>query len=360
MLVIGKTLWTITTMRRYTRKDNCSMKKKLAAVALVLAMTAGLTACGSKAKVTLCEYKGIGLKSVSEADIETKIGSYVKNYFYERKEVEDAVQSGDTAYINYVGTRDGIAFEGGTDKSEAGTPLTIGSNSFIEGFEDGVIGMKKGETKTLHLTFPESYHNADLAGAAVEFEVTLKKNVRRFDYELNDETVKKFLDYETVERFREAVKHDLNYDSYTEQLADYLLENCTVKNTPKSEIESYANEVFEYASSEVKQYAQYYGATEEQILKLLLNFESYDALKEYCMQGAEQNVAYRYIIDEIAAREGIKVTDEVIAEKGPSYAEKFGYETIEDLIAFAGRDRVVEEIQRDMTHDFLIDNAKIF
>ncbi len=335
------------------------MKKRFFVVALALAMTAGLTACG-KTKVELCEYKGIALKSVDAADIEKKISSYVEEYFYEMREITDPVEKGDTVYINYVGTKDGVAFEGGTYEEEAGYPLKIGSNSFITGFEDGLIGMKAGEKRVLDLTFPEDYHNTDLAGQAVKFDVTLKKNTRRFDLELNDENVKKLLNYENVADFKRNVDHDLNYQTYIEQLSEYLYDNCKVTNLPKDRVKEYSDQVYNYAAQSVKQYAQMYGATEEIILQQLLNFENYDALRKYCDEGAERNVAYQCIIEEIAKKEGLKVTEDILREKGAKYAEEYGFENVDELIKEVEEDKVREAVMQDITIDFLIDNAKIF
>ncbi len=335
------------------------MKKRIFAVALTLAMTAGLAACG-KTKVDLCEYKGIALKSVSASDIEDKIESYVSEYFYEMREVTDPVEKGDTVYINYVGTKDGVAFEGGTYEEEDGYPLTIGSNSFIAGFEDGLIGMKVGEQRVLDLTFPENYRNTDLAGQAVKFDVTLKKNTRKFDLELNDVNVKKLLNYENVSEFKLNVDHDLNYQTYIEQLSEYLYDNCTVKNLPKDKVKEYSDQVYEYAAQSVKQYASMYGTTEEIILRQLLNFENYDALRKYCDEGAEKNVTYQCIIEEIANKEGLKVTEEILREKGAKYAEQYGFETIDELLKEVDEEKVKEAVLQDITVDFLIENAKIF
>jgi trigger factor len=349
------------------------MKKKFLAVALILSMTASLAACGkggsssekaqgkkSEPKITLCEYKGIALKSVSDEEIQKKIDSYVAQYFYENIEIEGPVESGDTAYINYVGKKDGVAFAGGTDQSEEGTALVIGSNYFIPGFEDGIIGMKKGETKALDLTFPEDYGNEELNGAAVVFDVTVKKITRKNLLELNDENVKKLLKYETVQAFNDAVSHDLNYESYTEQLGTHLSENCKTEDLPEDEINEYCESVYSYAVQSVQQYAQMYGADELTMLQYSLGFESYEALHDYCLEGATQNVAYQYIIKEIANKENIEVTDEVMKERGTDYAEQYGYSSVDELITNVGENKVKEAVLMDLTIEFLIDNAKIF
>ncbi|MCR5584486.1 MAG: trigger factor [Lachnospiraceae bacterium] len=336
------------------------MKKKFMAVALVLAMTAGLSACGKTTKVKLCEYKGIALQSVSQEEIDEKIDSYIAQSFVESREIDGPIESGDTAYINYVGTKDGVAFDGGTDNSEEGFPLVIGSGRFIEGFEDGLVGVKKGETKVLDLSFPENYGNEELNGAAVKFEVTVKKITRKYDLEVNDENVKKLLGYDTVQIFKDTVKDDLNYQSYTEQLGTFLSENCTTSNLPEDEINEYCDSVYTYAMQSVQQYASYYGVDVATMLQASLGFENEEALRNYCLEGATQNVAYQYIIKEIAKKEKIVVTDEEVSARGSDYADKYGFSSVEELIAQTGEKEVKEAILMDMTIEFLIANAQIF
>ena len=113
------------------------------------------------------------------------------------------IKTGDVVNIDYVGKKDGVAFSGGT---ATGYDLTIGSNAFIDGFEDGLIGYKVGDKPSLNLTFPENYGNAELKGAAVVFEVTIN-SVKRVAYpEYNDANIKEKTDYETVAEFEEATK----------------------------------------------------------------------------------------------------------------------------------------------------------
>ncbi len=336
------------------------MKKKFMAVALVLAMTAGLSACGKTTKVKLCEYKGIALQSVAQTDVDDKINSYIAQNFVESREIDGPIETGDTAYINYIGTKDGVAFEGGTDDSEEGYPLVIGSGRFIEGFEDGLIGVKKGEKKVLDLSFPENYGNEELNGAAVKFEVTVKKITRKYDLEVNDENVKKLLGYDTVQSFKDSVKEDLNFQSYTEQIGTFLSANCKTSNLPEEEINEYCDSVYNYAMQSVQQYASYYGVDVATMLQASLGFENEEALRKYCLEGATQNVAYQYIIKEIAKKENIVVTDEHVASKGKDYAEKYGFSSVDELIGQAGEKELKEAILMDLTIEFLIANAQIF
>lgn len=140
--------------------------------------------------VTLGDYLGVEVAMAKPVITDTDVDSYIEyaraNNKVKKEVTGRAVQSGDVANIDYEGKKDGVAFEGGTAEKQ---DLEIGSHSFIEGFEDGIIGMKAGETKELNLTFPEAYQNADLAGQDVVFTVKLNNIYVNELPELNDEFV---------------------------------------------------------------------------------------------------------------------------------------------------------------------------
>ena len=161
------------------------MKKKIMSLAAVVLTAGMLSACGKDAAylseikasdyVTLGEYKGIEVTQPEPEVTDEYVDSYIEYLRSQRAvavEVTDrtTVQEGDTVNIDYTGYRDGVAFEGGTAQGDS---LTIGSGRFIDGFEEGLIGTSVGETVTLELTFPDNYTNAELAGAAVTFDVTV-------------------------------------------------------------------------------------------------------------------------------------------------------------------------------------------
>ena len=135
---------------------------------------------------TVSEYRGVKINvaapEVTDDEVDQKIQTNLKQNPNE-VEVDRAAQDGDIVNIDYKGTKDGEAFDGGTAE---GTDLTLGSKTMIDGFEDGLIGAKKGETKTLNLTFPEDYREESLAGQAVVFEVTVNSVKEKQDAVLDD------------------------------------------------------------------------------------------------------------------------------------------------------------------------------
>ena len=189
------------------------MKKKLMAVLLV-AMMVLAAGCGNKGKVTIGEYKGLALTSVSEADLETEIKSMLES-LAELVEVDRAAVDGDTVNINYVGLLNGEAFEGGTDDSETGHDLVLGSNSFIDGFEEGLIGAVAGDKIELNLIFPENYGKEELNGQAVVFQVTVNAVKESVVPEFTDELLaEKIPEYPTVDAYTTALRENMNRNTY--------------------------------------------------------------------------------------------------------------------------------------------------
>lgn len=185
--------------------------------------------------IKLGDYKNIAVDTKSDGFKEyynNTVSSDVSiNDLYVKK-TEGTVASGDTANIDYEGKKDGVAFDGGTAQ---GYNLTIGSGSFIDGFEDGLIGKKIGDTVDLNLTFPEDYQSTDLAGKAVVF--TVKINYVKTDEERKPEEYYKELDFDSLE----AYKADVTERAAKDYLLDKVLENSKIKDYPQKDAETIYN-----------------------------------------------------------------------------------------------------------------------
>ena len=277
--------------------------------------------------VTLGEYKGITLQVAPKAEVtEEEIESALMNYYYQHGNyyltaedfrAEGTVKETDITLIDYEGKKDGVAFDGGTAQDAV---LGIGSNSFIDGFEDGLVGVAVGETVDLNLTFPESYGNADLAGQDVVFTVTVKGLAS-----LDDDTIKKFElpDIETVEDYREAVTYMLDYDAesvYYRNLntavSDALLEACPVTKIP----ENIFNQQKEYAKEQLSYEASGYGMDGE----TYANVFSGMSLDDYASVIAENATIQAVIFQAIANAENVSITQEEIDTFVTQYVEDFG------------------------------------
>ena len=335
-----------------------SMKKKLMTVLLAGAMVLA-AGCGSTGKVTVGEYKGLALTSVSQAAADEDIAQMLE-YYSELAEVDRAAQDGDTVNINYVGLKDGVAFEGGTNDSEAGHDLVLGSNSFIDGFEDGLIGAVAGEKRDLNLTFPEGYQNAELAGQAVVFQVTVNSVKEIQVPELTDAFVaEKFPAYKTVEEYKEARLEYLNTETYYEQITEQIMASSEVEKYDEGEVADEKQALIDEYTAYASYYGSMYGLDTESSIKYLLGFESTEAFEEEMGKFAYEVVKNRMIIMEIAEKEKIKVTDEIFDTKAAEYAEASGYADAEAFITANGEEVVRDALLVELVMEFLIDNAVI-
>jgi trigger factor len=223
-----------------------------------------------------------------------------------------AVKSGDNVLIDFEGFKDGVAFDGGKAEKHA---LEIGSNSFIPGFEDQVIGMKYEETKEIEVTFPEEYQSKDLAGADVQFTVTLHEIQEKVAAEINDEFAQKMLPQEKdvtvailTEKLNEQLLAQKKNAYFTEEIkGDYtqLLVNSIKFAVPASILEQ---EINQSLNTKVK------GMSEEEIKALQENPQEVKKMQEEIKPDAINSVKATFIIDALAKKEGISVTDEEVTQ----------------------------------------------
>ncbi len=343
---------------RKIRKENKNMKKKFMAVLLAGAMVLA-AGCGSAGKVTVGEYKGLALTSVSQATVDADIAEMLE-YYSELVEVDRAAQEGDTVNINYVGLKDGAAFDGGTDDSEAGTDLVLGSGSFIDGFEDGLVGAVAGEKRDLNLTFPEGYPNADLAGQAVVFQVTVNAVKEIKIPELTDEFIaEKFPTYTTAEEYKEARREYLNTETYYEQATKQIMASSEVEKYNEDEVEKEKQALIDEYTAYASYYGSRYGLDTETSIRYVLGFQSKEAFEEEMGKFAYEVVKNAMIIKEIAKIENIELTDEIYNSMAEEYAAAYEYDDVEDFVKALGEDMVREAFLTKIVMDFVIENAVI-
>ena len=304
--------------------------------------------------VELGEYKGVEISTyppyaITDEDVDSHIEySVLPNYM---ASVDEPAEIGDTVNIDYVGKKDGVAFDGGTAE---GTDLSLGSGTFIDGFEEGLVGHKKGEEVQLNLTFPENYGNADLAGADVTFDVTIN-DVKRIP-ELTDGLAAE-IDPEctTAEQYRQKIKDSLqqNEDILEQQNLSYLAVSKVIE---QSEVQA-SEEAIDWKISDMiltydELYQQYYGFGLADMIAL--QGMSLDDFRENMRTSAEQEVNILLVSEAIAARENIAGDDAAIQE----FAEDYGM-TTEDLKAQYSEEELKEIVTQQMVMDYLVENANI-
>lgn len=320
--------------------------------------------------VELGEYAGVEITldapTVSEEQVENYIQRVLSNNKIRNEVTDRAVAEGDVADINYVGKKDGVAFDGGTaDNYE----LEIGSDTFIDGFEDGVVGMKIGETKDLNLTFPENYGNTDLAGAEVVFTVTLNKIYEQELPEFNDEFVAglEMEDVKTAEEYRQYV-----YDNYMKQAqSEYEseLENAVVeavhananfKADPEAMIERYYDRLLVNNQNYLYYMASMYGADIETLLGQ--TWDEYVAENETEMKEAAKVAVQQVVVMQaIAEREGLTVSDEDVEKDIEDSASEYGYESTDAYKEVLG-DEIKgyrEFLTTEKVTDYLVEQARV-
>lgn len=268
-----------------------------------------------------------------------------------------AIKAGDKANIDYKGMKDGVAFEGGTAQ---GSDLLIGSNTFIDGFESQLIGVKIGDTVNLNLTFPNPYpNNPELAGAAVVFEV--KVNYVTTYPELTNDLVAEISDKKTVEEYRTSVVEKL-VSEYNEGIETNVKENLmqTIENDskvlsyPEGELE-YAKDIFK---NQLNMYAnQQIGMTYEQLLSQSgLTWESEEIAAEITSR-AELIVKSYLVTAYIAQKENLEVTDEEYEKALSEYATKGGYSSVEAYRQATDEKQFYLMLLDKKVLDFVFDNA---
>ena len=312
--------------------------------------------------VTLGEYKGLGVGldvlTVAEADVDENIRSSMQQADLLETLEEGTVQDGDTANIDYVGTLNGEAFEGGTAK---GTDLVIGSGTFIPGFEDGLIGVAIGDTVDLPLTFPENYGNAELAGQETVFTVTVNE-VKRVP-ELTDEHASTLSDgeYTDAASYRESVRTALQENMDSQK--DNIIKNELMRQVAESsKINDYPQEMVDFGVANMeasyKQEAEKYEMEYADFLSVCFGMTE-EQFREQAAEYTKQLMQQELILKAIAETEGIEVSDEEYAAGCERYLESEGYETAEELEAAYGESVIRISLLQEKTLDFLVDNAVI-
>ena len=356
-------------MKKYRQKTlSCLLAGVLAAVLLAGCGSGSGEKAGSldtvdPAKyVTLGEYKGLTVEAedttVSDGDIDSYIQDALSSHGEMKEVTGRAAKLGDTVNIDYVGTKDGVAFEGGTGNYD----LELGSGSFIPGCEEGVVGMEIGETKDLELTFPEDYGNADLAGAETVFTVTVNSISEDSLPELTDEFVQSLDNGAgTVDEYRENVRAELTEQNESSakanQEADLMklaVDNakCDESSLPEWLVSQNATEFKSSTESFVTQYGMTMDDYLTQTGSDLETFES--EAEEYGKEKAKSDL----VTLAIAKAEGIEVTDKEIEDYYTKYASDYNA-TVEQIKKAIPENELKSYLLQQEVMDFLYDNAQL-
>lgn len=307
--------------------------------------------------ITIGQYKGLSLEKVVETITDTEVeGSISQDLAMTKEEVKDGVvEEGDTVVVNYVGTENGKEFNGGSAENQE---ITIGSGGYIPGFEDGILGMKKGETKDVPLTFPEDYIEPSMAGKDVVFKITLQSFKRA--PELNDDWVAKNTDFKTVEEYKEDKKKLLQKSA--EQMAESILyqnawnqvyEASEVKEYPEKDVE----EAYAEFETQIKSYAKQGGMELEDYLES--QQVSKEVFETQCQEYAEARVKQNLILQGIMDAEGMTLEDKESLAVQDELIQNYGVKDLAALVDTYGQASVDTTIGLIRVERFIAENANI-
>ncbi|MDP2426171.1 MAG: trigger factor [Candidatus Izemoplasmatales bacterium] len=315
-----------------------------------------------KPEIILGQYSGVAVSkpvlTVSEAEIDAEVSKELdKNAEMTLKE-DGVIAQGDTAVFDFSGSVDGVKFDGGTAENHE---MVIGSGQFIPGFEEQMIGLATDQTKNVVVTFPESYHEASLAGKEAIFEVLVHEIKTRVVPAIDDSFVKELNieGVETVAQYREylsnnlsASKQEKSKNDVTNQAIQVVVENASF-DLPEEMIQEEASKMKEATQRQIKQYGldfntylQYMGKTVEQY-------------EEEVASEATRNLRAQLVIEAVGKKENLEVTNEEIETKYLEIVEQYKAQnvTIEQAKVAIPLDAVKDEVRFRKAVEFIVENV---
>lgn len=301
----------------------------------------------TKPEVKVNKYKGLNIKpekvEVTDEEINHELGHLLERYT-ELVTKDGKVENGDVAIIDFEGFKDGVAFDGGKGENYS---LEIGSNTFISGFEEQVIGMKVGEEKDLNLSFPEDYGVKDLAGAAVVFKVKVneikEKKARELDEDFFEDLGMEGIDSEEKlkDEIKASIKAQKDMDAenkYVDTILEEVAKNVEV-DIPEEMVTEEVNRLM--------------GRFEEQMKMQGISLELYyqitqsteEDLRNQMEKEAFNNVLYRLMLEEIMNIEKVEVSEEEASKEAEELAKKYQMEKEDFLEQFGGLDMVQYDLE---------------
>ncbi|RHW40666.1 trigger factor [Neobacillus notoginsengisoli] len=313
-----------------------------------------------KPEVKLGEYKGLEVEefdtTVSDEDVNKEIEALQERHAELVVKEEGVAENGDTVVIDFKGFVDGEAFEGGESENYS---LELGSDSFIPGFEEQLVGVAAGESKDVEVSFPEEYHAAELAGKPATFKVTVHEIKGKELPELDDEFAKDVdEEVETLDELKAKIKSRLEHDKNHQKehhVRDTVVEKAaetTEVEIPSVMVQSETDRMMQ----EFEQRLQMQGMN----LELYFQFSGQDeeALREQMKTDAEKRVRVNLTLEAIANAENIEVTEEDINAELEKMAEMYNMTQEQIVTALGGTDVLKSDIEKNKAVDFLVENSK--
>lgn len=316
----------------------------------------------TKPEVKLGDYKGIEVEkveyNVSDEEVEAELNSMREKSARIIVKEDSAIAEGDIAVIDFEGFVEDEAFEGGKGED---FELTIGSGTFIPGFEEQLIGSKIGDSKDVNVVFPEDYRVETLAGKPAVFKVSISNVKVKEVPELDDEFVKDVSEFDTVEELKSDIKKKLE-DANTEKAKKEYEDKLIKKVTDLAEVdipEVMIEREIDFMVRDLEMKLKYQGLDITKYLELL--GMTMDKLRSDYRDISAERVKTNLVVGAISKCENVEVTEEEINAKAEEIAKKYGNEDLEkmkDIILTAERDNIKEEISNNKVIDLIINSSK--
>lgn len=307
--------------------------------------------------VTLCDYNEISIPSdvhsIPDDAIQSEIDSIMADYTTEEQVTDRAIVDGDTVNIDYVGSIDGVAFDGGSTQGQ-GTEVTIGVTQYIDDFLEQLIGHIPGESFDVNVTFPEEYGVDNLNGKDAVFAVTVNYIVNAVTPELTDDFVTENLSdahgWNTVTEMKSGIESDLQRSAVEDYVQGYILQNSTVSKLPQSLITYEENVIL----NSYQDYADQYQMSLDEFFNEYMNGATTDQLLEQYRDNNTQTATLNLILQAVAEDAGFSVNDDDVAV---FFAKQMGAEDYSTFEETYGMPYLKMAVLQHTVITYLADNA---
>ncbi|MEE1227743.1 MAG: trigger factor [Lachnospiraceae bacterium] len=313
-------------------------------------------------EVTLGDYKGLeaekAVVEVTDDEVEAELKKAQEKNAREVTIEDRPVQNGDIITLNYAGTIDGVPFDGGTADNQS---LEIGSHSFIDTFEDQLVGLSIGDEKDVEVTFPENYSAKELAGKPAVFHAKVLGIKEKQLPELDDDFVQDTTEFDTLDEYKADIKKNLTNDK--EEKAKVDLENKLVElavenaemDIPQAMIDTEVDQMVQ----EFQQQIMYSGLSFDQYLQY--TGQDREALEERMQPDAEKRIKNSLVLDAIAKAESIEAADEDLEEEFKKMGEQYQMDAdqVKSMLPEEEKDNMKDNVRIQKAVDFLVANAKV-
>ena len=346
------------------------MKKRITTMIVGLCIVGLLAGCGNKEisndNITITQYKGLEVTipeyEMSDAEFESMKATDMQTAWREIGIKDRAAANGDTVVIGFEGKMNGKTFEGGTSEEYY---LELGSKSFIDGFEEGIVGKKPGEEFDLDLEFPDPYpNNPDFAGKPVVFTVTFHAILPEFSEEFIPaltankcttlEEYRKMREEEAAKSYEESLTEEDKEAQLQSAAWETLLEKCVVKSYPQDEVDEYVTS----GESYYKQYAQSMGMEYDAFCQTYLRMTA-EEFTARLTEDAKKTIAQKYAIELIAEEEKMTISAKLYDEKLAEYAEQAQQEDVKAFEKEVGEKVIKQNILFENVTELIVDSCKV-